>query len=131
LKKGSILPPLLQEITASLFRRPSTRRYPYVKIEVPEGLRGRMHLEPERCISCGLCARDCPSGAIELVEVSGKKMPSFHLDICIFCYQCVENCPRSAIIPSNFFEMASTDKGDLVVLPTASSSEKPGEDVDV
>jgi formate hydrogenlyase subunit 6/NADH:ubiquinone oxidoreductase subunit I len=59
-----------------------------------------------------------------MVDVDGKKRPLFHLDLCIFCYQCAESCPRNAIKTSEFFELASTNKYDLVVEPQKSSKEE-------
>jgi len=100
-----------------IFKKPFTREYPAVKVEVPEGYRGRHIFYPEKCISCGLCERDCPAKAIELVEVSGKRMPKFFLDRCIFCYQCAESCPREAIKFSTNFEMSTTEKEELLVTP--------------
>jgi len=114
------LSPMLKEVVSQIFRRPATRKYPEVKPEVPEGFRGRQIFDVDLCIGCGLCARDCPSEAIEMVEVEGKKRPLFHLDLCIFCYQCAESCPRNAIKTSGFFELASTDKYDLVIKPQTS-----------
>jgi formate hydrogenlyase subunit 6/NADH:ubiquinone oxidoreductase subunit I len=100
-----------------LFKKPFTREYPAVKVEAPEGYRGRHIFYPEKCISCSLCERDCPANAIELVEVSGKRMPKFYLDRCIFCYQCAESCPREAIKFSTNFEMSTTEKEELLVTP--------------
>jgi len=43
------------------------------------------------CVSCGLCARQCPAQAIsreELSKADGKK--------CISCMRCVVRCPHSA-----------------------------------
>jgi len=100
-----------------LFKKPFTREYPAVKVEVPEGYRGRPIFYPEKCISCGLCERDCPAKAIELIEVSGKRMPHFYLDRCIFCYQCAESCPRDAIKLSTNFEMSTTEKEEMLVTP--------------
>jgi len=111
------LPSMIKDIASSIFKKPFTREYPAVRVEVPEGFRGRHILDPEKCISCGLCERDCPSKAIELVEVSGKRMPMFYLDRCIFCYQCVESCPRDAIRLSKAFELSTTDKEGLLVKP--------------
>jgi formate hydrogenlyase subunit 6/NADH:ubiquinone oxidoreductase subunit I len=59
-----------------------------------------------------------------MVEVDGKKRPLFHLDLCIFCYQCAESCPRNAIKSSKIFELASTDKSDLVVKPKTNSQKE-------
>lgn len=47
----------------------------------------------DRCISCGLCARDCPEKAIELV--SGK--PSWVKDKCTKCSRCINSCPVASI----------------------------------
>jgi formate hydrogenlyase subunit 6/NADH:ubiquinone oxidoreductase subunit I len=111
------LPALIKDMGSCLFKKPFTRQYPFVKVEVPEGYRGRHILYPEKCISCGLCERNCPADAIELVEVSGKRMPRFFLDRCIFCYLCVESCPRDAIQLSTNFEMSTTETEELLVSP--------------
>lgn len=108
---------MMKEIAMAIFKKPFTRQYPFTKPNPPQGFRGRQIFHPERCISCGLCARDCPAEAIEMVEVSGKKMPLISLESCIFCYICVENCPRNALTGSTFYELASTNKEDLHVKP--------------
>jgi len=115
------LSPILREVLSHVFKRPVTQRYPEVKPKVPAGFRGRQIFDINLCISCGLCARDCPAKAIEMVDVEGKMRPLFHLDRCIFCYQCAESCPRNAIKSSEIFELASTNKSDLVVKPKENS----------
>ena len=120
------LPALVKDMGSCLFKKPFTREYPAVKVEVPEGYRGRHVFYPEKCISCGLCERDCPAKAIELIEVSGKRMPHFYLDRCIFCYQCAEGCPRDAIKLSTNFEMSTTEKTEMLVTPEEFISEQKG-----
>jgi formate hydrogenlyase subunit 6/NADH:ubiquinone oxidoreductase subunit I len=124
--KKSSVSPMVKEVLSHLFKKSATSKYPLVKAEVPEGFRGRQVYDINLCISCGLCSRDCPAKAIEMVEVDGKRRPLFHLDLCIFCYQCAESCPRNAIKSSEFFELASTNKSDLVVKPQASSQKGNG-----
>jgi ferredoxin len=36
---------------------------------------GKMHVDRERCIGCGLCVTTCPSGALKLVEKEQRKVP--------------------------------------------------------
>ncbi|RJS85895.1 4Fe-4S dicluster domain-containing protein [Candidatus Bathyarchaeota archaeon] len=119
------IPQILLEVASSILRKPSTRMYPSVKIKPSEGFRGKQVFHPERCIGCGLCARDCPSGAIEMIQVSNKRMPLIHLDRCIFCYVCVENCPRNAITASNIYDMSSSRREDLMLKPTVEEEKIP------
>ena len=124
-KKFSVSP-MVKALLAHLFKKPATSKYPFVKAVVPEGFRGKQVYDTNLCISCGLCSRDCPAKAIEMVEVDGKRRPLFHLDLCVFCYQCAESCPRNSIMSSEFFELASTNKSDLVVKPEAISQKGNG-----
>jgi NAD(P)H-quinone oxidoreductase subunit I/formate hydrogenlyase subunit 6 len=124
--KKSTVSPMLKEVLSHIFKKPATSKYPFVKAEVPEGFRGKQVFDIGLCISCGLCSRDCPAKAIEMIDVDGKRRPLFHLDLCIFCYQCAESCPRNAIKSSLIFELASTDKSDLVVKPQTSPQKASG-----
>jgi formate hydrogenlyase subunit 6/NADH:ubiquinone oxidoreductase subunit I len=110
-------PALIKDMGACIFKKPFTREYPLIKVDVPEGYRGRQLFYPEKCISCGLCERDCPANAIELIEVSGKRMPKFYLDRCIFCYLCAESCPREAIKLTPNYEMSTIESKELQINP--------------
>ena len=124
--KKRAVSPMIKELLSNLFAKPATSKYPFVKAEVAEGFRGKQVYDISLCMSCGLCSRDCPAKAIEMVDVEGKKRPLFHLDLCIFCYQCAESCPRNAIKSSEFFELATTDKSTLVVKPESNSKKEVG-----
>lgn len=43
---------------------------------------------PEKCIRCGICARNCPASAITM----GEKRPDINYKKCISCYCCAELC---------------------------------------
>jgi hydrogenase-4 component H len=126
MKKNPHISPMIKEVLSHLVKKPATTKYPFVKCEVPEGFRGKQVFDINLCISCGLCSRDCPAQAIEMVDVNGKKRPMFHLDQCIFCYQCAESCPRGAIKSTGLFEIATTCKSSLVLKPEAISHEDAG-----
>lgn len=47
----------------------------------------------EKCNGCGLCAKSCPQGAIEIKD----KLATIELDSCNFCGSCVSACRFRAI----------------------------------
>ena len=115
---------LWKEVIQHIFKKPATQKYPFVKPNLPDGVRGRHLFFPDRCISCKLCERVCPANAIEMIDVEGKLMPLFMLDRCVFCYQCAESCPKDAIDFSKDFELALDKKSELVVRPNPSDVER-------
>ena len=57
----------------------------------------------EGCTKCGICARQCPVGAIPMGNPSQTNN-----DLCINCMGCVEACPvRSRALPDAFLAMIS------------------------
>jgi formate hydrogenlyase subunit 6/NADH:ubiquinone oxidoreductase subunit I len=117
--KKTRISPMFQEVFNNLFKKSATGKYPFVKCVPQEGFRGKQVFDINLCVACGLCSRDCPAKAIEMVEVEGKKRPQFYLDRCVFCYQCAESCPRNAIKVTDMFELATTDKASLCMKPQA------------
>ena len=102
------------------FSKPSTERYPKVKKEAPEGYRGKISYDPEKCIACGMCIRVCSPGAITMTK--GEKSDegqliemSFNMGSCTFCQMCADFCPKKAIKLTNEYSMVATDKNELVV----------------
>jgi formate hydrogenlyase subunit 6/NADH:ubiquinone oxidoreductase subunit I len=108
---------MLPEISRHLFRKTATVLYPFERLEVPPGFRGKPVYDAEKCsLKCkGLCAADCPARAIVMEQIEEKATrPIFLLDRCLFCGQCAESCPFGAISFSGEFELAQYERESLV-----------------
>lgn len=56
-------------------------------------------IEPEKCVSCGICLTVCPTEPKSLTWVDDEKcrLPVHNYETCIRCYCCQELCPEGAI----------------------------------
>jgi formate hydrogenlyase subunit 6/NADH:ubiquinone oxidoreductase subunit I len=84
-------------------------------VETPEGFRGKIQYDKEKCIGCKLCIKVCPSGAIEYKEK--EKKIKIYLARCVSCSQCNDICPVNCLSMGSEFLLSDTDKysKDLIV----------------
>jgi formate hydrogenlyase subunit 6/NADH:ubiquinone oxidoreductase subunit I len=134
---------MIKTTVSHIFTKPATSKYPFVKPKLSQDFRGQPQYNIGFCnvismgnpnfgfdvksivgSACQVCARDCPAGAITIIEVDGKRRPQFDFNKCIFCNQCVESCPRKAIICSDVYELATVDKNCLVQKPKPNGEAK-------
>jgi len=110
---------MLGDILRSLFKKPATELYPFVKNPAPEDLRGALQYDPSKCTGCQLCIKDCPANAIELVtvdKVNKRFVMRYYPDRCVYCAQCVQNCRFKCLAMSDEqWELATTKREAFLV----------------
>ncbi len=98
-----------------------TLQYPEERWEIPQGYRGFLHNDILKCTACTMCVKVCPVDCISLESVRGadKKMVLASYDInigrCMYCGLCVEVCPPKSLKHTIGYEMASVDRGELIL----------------
>jgi NADH-quinone oxidoreductase subunit I/NAD(P)H-quinone oxidoreductase subunit I len=102
--------------------KPVTVLYPYEKEWVPENYRGRPGLRFDRCVSCGMCVRMCPTSCIKLIEVKDDDgnpvmRPQVNMGRCAMCGYCAEYCPVDAMTVTPEYEIAEYTRYDLLYGP--------------
>ena len=97
--------PLFREVTKNLLNKSVTVQYPYENIKVPDGFRGAPEVNPDLCIACRNCEKECPTRCIDIIPVSPTELPNYspeqgkpfwfsiNLSQCMFCQACEESCP--------------------------------------
>jgi len=54
-----------------------------------------VYVERETCTMCENCAKWCPSSALKIENLNGKRALTFEPEICIGCNVCVNVCPEN------------------------------------
>ena len=92
----------------NLFSKPATYGYPYVKKDYKERYRGRIAIDIDDCLFCGMCSRKCPSGAIT-VDRNARTWTIDRMG-CVQCANCVEGCPKHCLHTENEYTEPDTTK---------------------
>lgn len=105
----------------SLFGKPATTMYPFVKPVYPENLKGHIDIDIDSCIFCGNCSKKCPSQAITV----DKAEKSWDIDPfrCVQCRSCIAVCPKKCLSMKNTYTTPATAKSTRKVVQTGASSE--------
>jgi formate hydrogenlyase subunit 6/NADH:ubiquinone oxidoreductase subunit I len=128
---------MLPVVFSQLFKKPFTNKFPakytpssttkflqnvekgtaklIPPVPVPEGFRGKIQYDKEKCTGCRLCLKVCPCSAIEFKP--DEKKIKIYLARCCFCSQCNDVCPVGCLSMSQAFLLADGDKyaPDLIV----------------
>lgn len=126
---------MLGEIMKHIFRRPATIECPFENVPHEKGIRGKPVMDPEKCIGCQRCVKDCPAEAIEINKVGevtndkGKVVKRFamtlYLDRCCHCAQCAESCPTGAIVMDEDYCHATLTREEMKYVYAPDLSAKP------
>ena len=95
-------------VLRSLAGKPATLMYPVVPREWKERTRGRIEIEIDDCIFCGICSRKCPTDAITVKR--DEKIWSIERMGCIQCSCCVEACPKDCLTNKAGYTSPGTEK---------------------
>lgn len=116
---------LLNAVIEAMIKPSETVAYPFAPLDLPEGYRGAIVFETDKCTGCGLCVRDCPAEALQLIKKSREEYTLLHYPArCAYCGQCEVSCRHSAISHSNRLVGSTTNKEDWVVVLKEERTEK-------
>lgn len=94
----------------NLFSKPVTTEYPAKPAVYPERSRGHIEIDIEECISCGMCQRCCPPGALKVSMKDGTW--TINRFDCIQCGYCVSKCPKKCLHMVPGYQEPETEKSE-------------------
>ena len=99
---------MTKTVTKNLLVGPATLMYPKKKRTFKPLTRGRVEVDINECIFCGICSRRCPTYAI-VVTKDCKEWQIDRLKCCV-CNLCVEICPKECLSMENQYAPFQTEK---------------------
>ena len=89
----------LKILIRNIFQGPATEAFPLAPAPTPDRFRGRVSINPDLCVGCGICKHVCTGGAINISPSDDKT--GYHNTVwyksCCLCGSCRYYCPTNAI----------------------------------
>ena len=117
---------MTRTVIRNLFHGPATLMYPKKRRTFTPITRGRVEIDINRCIFCGMCGRRCPTYAI-VVTKDNKEWQIDRLKCCI-CGLCVEICPKKCLATESQYTPPTADKAAGVYKATKTDEAVAGAD---
>ncbi len=84
-------------VLRNLLAGPSTDPFPFGETFTPKRIRGRITVDPDLCMGCGMCRHSCVAGAINITKSDAGWTITIWQDSCCLCRSCVTYCPMQAM----------------------------------
>ena len=116
-------------IGKNVTEKPETIRLPH-RPPPPEGFRGLVLLDPQRCIGCGMCTYVCVSESVTGASDEAQYHWQYEPGRCTFCARCVDHCPADALrmsveSPPPYSRPGELDARHTVPFPPCQACGKP------
>ena len=132
---------VITDVCRGCFAQPCRLNCPKEAISI---VKGRAHIDPDKCVNCGKCFEVCPYHSVVKIPVpceeacpvgaiTKDEFGKEHIDTekCISCGKCLASCPFGAIVERSQMidvmrEIKETDKKVVAMLAPAIAGQFPG-----
>lgn len=108
----------LKVLFRNVLQGPSTDPFPLGETFTPDRQRGRVKIDPDLCMGCGMCKYSCAAGAIDIrPQPEGKGFTiTVWRNSCCLCASCRHYCPTGAATLTNDWHTAHAqeDKYNII-----------------
>ena len=100
----------LKVLANNLKKGPAVDAFPAQEAWTPDRFRGRVTMDPEKCVGCGICRHVCAGRAIRIEPTEDGKGYNFTIwhNTCALCGMCRHFCPTRAITMTTDWHNAHT-----------------------